>query len=51
LAWWNFSDDDKVYYGLEDSLEMLLKIMREEGPFDGILGFSQGIFFFFKIII
>jgi len=42
LAWWNFSDDDKVYYGLEDSLEMLLKIMREEGPFDGILGFSQG---------
>ncbi|ORX49990.1 FSH1-domain-containing protein [Piromyces finnis] len=42
LGWWNFSDDDKKYFGLEESLELLLKIMKEEGPFDGVFGFSQG---------
>jgi predicted esterase len=41
LGWWNFSEDGK-YTGLEDSLEILLKYMKEEGPFDGIFGFSQG---------
>ncbi|KAJ8417261.1 hypothetical protein AAFF_G00284880 [Aldrovandia affinis] len=28
--------------GLEDSLEAVKKAVRELGPFDGILGFSQG---------
>jgi len=50
LGWWNFSEDGK-YTGLEDSLEILLKYMKEEGPFDGIFGFSQGnLSINFKII-
>jgi len=28
--------------GLEQSYKKVLKILRDEGPFDGILGFSQG---------
>jgi len=44
LGWWNFSDDDKKYFGLEESLDLLLKVMKEEGPFDGVFGFSQGMY-------
>ncbi|MGH0178335.1 UNVERIFIED_CONTAM: hypothetical protein FKN15_076982 [Acipenser sinensis] len=28
--------------GLEESLEAVRRVVREQGPFDGILGFSQG---------
>ncbi|KAF2220246.1 serine hydrolase FSH, partial [Elsinoe ampelina] len=31
-----------VYAGLEESLALWGRILREEGPFDGVLGFSQG---------
>jgi predicted esterase len=41
FGWWNFSKEEKCI-GLEESLELLIKYMKEEGPFDGILGFSQG---------
>lgn len=41
-AWWRASDDGKVYTGLEESVEMLAKIWAEQGPFDGVAGFSQG---------
>ncbi|XP_075215391.1 esterase OVCA2 isoform X2 [Lycorma delicatula] len=49
-SWW-FTSEDNTYQsklktnfciGLEDSLIALKKIVSEEGPFDGILGFSQG---------
>ncbi|KAG8624361.1 hypothetical protein KVT40_007428 [Elsinoe batatas] len=31
-----------VYAGLEESLALWGRTLREEGPFDGVLGFSQG---------
>lgn len=48
---WFFSKPEKAYkgidqtdtcIGLEDSLEYLQTIFKEKGPFDGVLGFSQG---------
>ncbi|KAE8339423.1 hypothetical protein BDV24DRAFT_135944 [Aspergillus arachidicola] len=30
------------YLGLEDGLAAVAKVMSEEGPFDGVIGFSQG---------
>ncbi|KAF2157724.1 hypothetical protein K461DRAFT_290014 [Myriangium duriaei CBS 260.36] len=44
-AWWRRKDlgDGRVKYeGLEESLAYLVKFMREHGPFDGVVGFSQG---------
>ncbi|XP_067864563.1 esterase OVCA2 [Heptranchias perlo] len=50
-GWW-FSNPDEDSFdavdhvetckGLEESLEMISKAMSELGPFDGIMGFSQG---------
>ena len=36
------SDCDK---GLDESLQLVSKTIEEEGPFDGIMGFSQVFFF------
>lgn len=33
----NFSE----VYGIDESMDLLTKIMNEEGPFDGFLAFSQ----------
>merc|ERR1712178_347464 len=35
---------DRVYEhnGIEESVQMLAQLWKEEGPFDGIMGFSQG---------
>ena len=35
-------DGETTYEGLEDSLQRLLTYIEEHGPFDGLLGFSQG---------
>lgn len=52
-SWW-FTSEDNSYQsriktdfciGLEDSLNLVTKVIAEEGPFDGILGFSQGAAF------
>eukprot|EP00347_Sterkiella_histriomuscorum_P010650 403375457 len=46
------SDDDEekqapnVIFGLEDSTNVILDMMRKHGPFDGIIGFSQGSIIF-----
>lgn len=40
-AWWNLSDDG-AYVGLEASLTFLEAVVRTQGPFDGVVGFSQG---------
>jgi predicted esterase len=43
-AWWNSSDDGKHYKGLRESILHLNQIVKEHGPFDGVIGFSQGAF-------
>lgn len=52
-GWW-FSKPDKSYYALEKtdcdlgfqtSLETIRKTFEDQGPFDGVLGFSQGAAF------
>lgn len=43
-AWWRRKGDGEpyVYEGLELGLETLARVLKEEGPFDGVIGFSQG---------
>ena len=40
--WWNSNADNTVYEGLEDTIKYLDEFWETQGPFDGILGFSQG---------
>jgi predicted esterase len=35
-------DDDQGYEGLDESMKRLEEYIAAEGPFDGLLGFSQG---------
>lgn len=35
-------DTECVYEGLEVAMDSIAKCIREEGPFDGVVGFSQG---------
>lgn len=39
-AWWRANDNDFV--GLEESLVLIKDILEKQGPFDGVMGFSQG---------
>ncbi|KAJ2001187.1 Ovarian cancer-associated protein 2 [Coemansia thaxteri] len=43
-AWWNRmpEDADRQWSEISASLRMLGSTMREQGPFDGVMGFSQG---------
>ncbi|PKY09430.1 hypothetical protein P168DRAFT_278912 [Aspergillus campestris IBT 28561] len=41
-AWWQSEHIDGVYPGLETGLETLASVLKDEGPFDGVIGFSQG---------
>jgi hypothetical protein len=42
-AWWNFTDGPHPrYHGWEESLAFIADVCVEKGPFDGVLGFSQG---------
>lgn len=44
-TWWRIQRDKVpwVYEGFfETSLPFIVKVMKEEGPFDGVIGFSQG---------
>lgn len=41
-AWWIASDDNRRYEGFDASLSFIEGVCREQGPFDGVLGFSQG---------
>ncbi|XP_003708427.1 esterase AGAP003155 isoform X2 [Megachile rotundata] len=52
-GWW-FNTEDHIFkatipsnlsVGFEDSIAVIEKIFQESGPFDGILGFSQGAAF------
>ena len=46
LGWWDFEGDRAAtsyrYIGLERTLQEVRQTIETEGPFDGILGFSQG---------
>lgn len=41
-CWWNSSDDHGEYLGWDVSLAHLEDAFRRLGPFDGVIGFSQG---------
>ena len=47
-GWWNAAEaaerpaTSKTYVGLEESLALARQTLQEHGPFDGLLGFSQG---------
>ena len=44
-CWWHATerpDGTMCYEGCEESLSYIERILRDEGPFDGVIGFSQG---------
>ncbi|THW60342.1 hypothetical protein D6C85_06693 [Aureobasidium pullulans] len=43
-AWWRRKGDGEpfTYEGLEQGFERIAEVIREKGPFDGAIGFSQG---------
>lgn len=41
-CWWHASEGGERYEGWAESLAYLKAIFEEQGPFDGVLGFSQG---------
>ncbi|MBA3548923.1 MAG: DUF924 family protein [Nannocystis sp.] len=41
-VWWRPSEDNLVYEGFDGSVVYLEAVFREQGPFDGVIGFSQG---------
>lgn len=44
FGWWRRSStaDPPMYVGLEDGLAEVAGALNQEGPFDGVIGFSQG---------
>lgn len=43
-GWWRRNDSitPPLYTGIEDGLNTVAQVLRDEGPFDGVVGFSQG---------
>ncbi|KAF2816857.1 dihydrofolate reductase [Mytilinidion resinicola] len=43
-AWWRRKGDSEpyTYEGLEQGLDTIADVLKREGPFDGVIGFSQG---------
>lgn len=41
-TWWIYEESSKTYNGFDKSLALLAGVLENEGPFNGILGFSQG---------
>ncbi|CAM6127963.1 unnamed protein product [Calypogeia fissa] len=42
FEWMQFNDDRSEFYGYEESIAFLVDYMEKNGPFDGLIGFSQG---------
>ena len=45
FGWWRRKDSDDgtiVYKGMEEGLAAVAECIRDEGPFEGVIGFSQG---------
>lgn len=40
--WWDASADGSIYHGAHVSFAHLRDVMMNQGPFDGLMGFSQG---------
>lgn len=47
FAWWRMSDTEPVpyYAGADQGIAAAADVIRKEGPFDGVIGFSQGAAF------
>lgn len=41
-SWWETDDVNKRHVGIETTMALWGRTLQEHGPFDGILGFSQG---------
>jgi len=43
-AWWRRkgTGEPYTYEGMEQGLERIASVLKEQGPFDGVVGFSQG---------
>jgi len=43
-CWWNATDDPEtmIYNGLDETIKYIDDCAKNNGPFDGIIGFSQG---------
>ncbi|KAF9910278.1 Ovarian cancer-associated protein 2 [Lobosporangium transversale] len=41
-GWWTSSPEKPTYKGFDESLSELRSVLEKEGPFDGVMGFSQG---------
>jgi predicted esterase len=46
-GWWKRRDDSEPpeYVGIETAFDEIAKVLKTEGPFDGVIGFSQGACF------
>ena len=42
--WYTCSKDSKIYHHIDVSLHYLDQLFKSDGPFDGVLGFSVGLF-------
>ncbi|CAO3568016.1 unnamed protein product [Mortierella alpina] len=41
-GWWTSSPEKPQYKGFDESLKGLRDVLEKQGPFDGVMGFSQG---------
>ncbi|KCV70200.1 hypothetical protein H696_03658 [Fonticula alba] len=41
-SWWRMDTQRLVYHSFDETLANLEQVFREQGPFDGVFGFSQG---------
>ncbi|KAF8940051.1 hypothetical protein BGZ47_007897 [Haplosporangium gracile] len=41
-GWWTSSPEKPHYKGFDESLKGLREVLEKQGPFDGVMGFSQG---------
>ncbi|RKP10434.1 ovarian cancer-associated gene 2 protein [Thamnocephalis sphaerospora] len=44
-AWWFAKGTPARYEGFEEAMRQIRSVLAEQGPFDGVLGFSQGAVF------
>lgn len=42
FAWWRRQEGTAIYQGIELGLASIADVIKKEGPFDGVIGFSQG---------
>lgn len=42
FAWWRADHDAQDFAGFDQTMTLLTDLLEKEGPFDGVMGFSQG---------